>query len=283
MNYDLYTSILVMHDEFRPTDEGVSLAVDFSAPGLNALREQYSLTAIAGDGSAFDRAVRLMDWLTTHVRHNGSCNPEGERGAMTALTFAFDQPEKGVNCAWLATTLTECLLSLRIPARTVYIMPFAPYECDNHVVTEVWTGDAWVMLDPTCNCYARDSQGQPLSVLGLRAALAARQGIAFNDALRYNGQPYSREEHRDYLAKDLCWLRMAEVSGRADSRLVTLSPVGFDPHWHQLLNVQYRLQVQGDQPWLRDWLKWLESSGSNEVFCSPADAALPPREVTAHA
>ena len=277
MNYDLYASILIMHDAFRPTDAGVELAVDFTGPSLPTLREQYGLAAIAGEGSAFDRAVRVMDWLTTHVRHNGNCNPEGERCAMTALDFAFDQPDKGVNCAWLATTLTECLLSLAIPARTVYIMPFAPYECDNHVVTEVWTGDAWVMLDPTCNCFARDAEGTPLSVLGLRAALAARQPIAFNDGLRYNGQPYSHEEHRDYLAKDLCWLRMAEVSGRADSRFVVLAPVGFDPHRHQLLNVQYRLHVQGDQPWLRDWLTWLESSGSNEVFCAPEDALLPPR------
>ena len=276
MNYDLYASILIMHDEFRPTDESVKLAVDFTGPTLPVLREKYSLSAIAGDGSTFDRAVRVMDWLTTHVRHNGNCNPEGERGALTALDFAFDQPDKGVNCAWLATTLTECLLSLAIPARTVYIMPFAPYDCDNHVVTEVWTGESWVMLDPTCNCFAWDAQGNLLSVLGLRAALAARRKVAFNDSLRYNGQPYSHEEHRDYLSKDLCWLRMAEVSGRTDSRFVTLSPITFDPHRHQLLNVQYRLQVQGDQPWLRDWLKQLESADSTVVFCSPADAALPP-------
>lgn len=282
MNYDLYASILVMHDEFRPTDAGVSLAVDFTGPDLPVLREKYGLPAIAGEGCAFDRAIRLMDWLTTHVRHNGMCNPEGRRGALTALAFAFDQPDKGVNCAWLATTLTECLLSLEIPARTVYIMPFAPYDCDNHVVTEVWDGDRWIMLDPTCNCFARDAEGTPLSVLGLRAALASQQQITFNDGLRYNGQPYSHEEHRDYLAKDLCWLRMAEASGQEDSRFVTLAPVGFDPHRHQLLNVQYRLRVQGDQPWLRDWLTWLESSGANEVFCSPADAALPPKEVDAH-
>lgn len=280
MSYDLYTSILKMHDEFRPTQEGVRLAVDFTSPDLPALREKYGLAAIAGAGSSTDRAIRLMDWLTTHVRHNGSCNPEGRRCALTALEYAFDQPDKGVNCAWLASTLTELLLALSIPARTVYIMPFAPYDCDNHVVTEVWTGDAWVMLDPTCNCFARDAQGRLLSVLGLRAALADQQEIAFNDGLRYNSSPYSHEEHRDYLAKDLCWLRMAEISGQAESRFVTLAPVGFDPHRHQLLNVQYRLRVQGDQPWLRDWLKWLESSGSNEVYCAPEAAALPPHIIS---
>lgn len=272
MSYNLYASILAMLHRFEPTADGVQLSIDMTSPALAALRDEYGLAAVAGEGAAFDRAVRVMDWLTTHVRHNGSCNPDGPRCARTALTYAFDQPEKGVNCAWLATTLTECLLSLGIPARTVYIMPFAPYDCDNHVVTEAWAADGWVMLDPTCNCYVRDAQGQLLSVLTLRTALADRQPVAFNDGLRYNGQPYSQEKHRDYLAKDLCWFRIAETTGAAEGRLVTVAPVGFDPHRHQLLNVRYRMQVQGDQPWLRDWLKRLEASGAKDVFCS-AEAA----------
>lgn len=277
MSYDLYTSLLKMHDTFRPTSESVRLTIDMTARGLLELREQHGLAAIAGEGSDFDRAVRVMDWLTTHVRHNGMCNPEGPRCAQTALAFAFDQPERGVNCAWLATTLTECLLSLGIPARTVYIMPFAPYDCDNYVVTEVWTGDAWVMLDPTCNCFARDAQGKLLSVLGLRAVLADQQEVVFSDGLRYNMQPYSHEGHRDYLAKDLYWLRIPEQSRLGDpTRFVAVVPEGFDPQRHEKLNVQYRLRVQGDQPWLRDWLKVLESRSAAALFCSAEDAALPP-------
>ena len=32
MSYDLYTSLLKMHDTFRPSDEGVRLAIDMTAP-----------------------------------------------------------------------------------------------------------------------------------------------------------------------------------------------------------------------------------------------------------
>lgn len=275
MSYDLYTSLLKMHDAFRPTDEGVHLTIDCTAPELAALREQHGLGAIAGCGAAFDRAVRVMDWLTAHVRHNGMCNPEGPRCAMTALSYAFDQPDRGVNCAWLATTLTECLLSLGIPARTVYIMPFAPYDCDNHVVTEVWD-DGWSLLDPTCNCFVRDGAGHPLSVFGLRAAFANQQEVAFSEGLRYNMQPYKAEDHRDYLAKDLFWFRIAERTGFGDTgRFVTIAPEGFDPHRHEVLNVQYRLRVQGDQPWLRQWLEQLERKGGH-LFCSAEDAQKAP-------
>lgn len=274
MSYDLYTSLLKMHDAFRPTDEGVRLSIDFAAPELTELQEKYGLAAIAGEGDAFTQAIRMMDWLTSHVRHNGNCNPEGQRCALTALGYAFDQPDKGVNCAWLATTLTECLLSLGIAARTVYIYPFAPYDCDNHVVTHMWTGAQWAMLDPTCNCYARDQAGNLLDVFGLRAALADQQEVVFNDSLRYNGQPYKPEEHRDYLAKDLFWFQMAECSGKDDSRFVTMAPEGYDPHKRDVLNIQYRMRVQGDAEWLHRWLESMRDE--SPVYCSAEDARKAP-------
>lgn len=275
MSYDLYTSLLKMHDTFRPSDEGVYLSIDASAPELVTLCEKYDLSAIAGEGDAFIRAVRLMDWLTTHVRHDGGCNPQGLRCAMTTLEYAFDQPERGVNCAWLATTLTECLLSIGIPARTIYIMPFAPYDCDNHVVTQMWYAEqkCWVMLDPTTNCYVRDKVGNLLDVFGLRALLADQQEIVFNDGLRYNGQPYNAEEHRDYLAKDLFWFRVAEKSRYAEGagRSLTIAPEGYDPHKRELLNIRYRMRVQGDSTWLRDWLKAVEEN-DKLLYCSIDDA-----------
>lgn len=279
MSYDLYTSLLKMHDTFRLTDEGVHLSIDDSAPELAELREKYGLAAIAGEGDAFARAVRLMDWLTSHVRHDGSCNPEGQRCAMTALDYAFDKPERGINCAWLATTLTECLLSLGIPARTIYIMPFAPYDCDNHVVTHLWYAEKkrWVMLDPTTNCYTRDKAGNLLDVFDLRTLLADQQEVVFNDGLRYNGQPYNAEEHRDYLAKDLFWFRMVECSSCADNngRFVTIAPEGYDPHRRDVLNIQYRIRMYGDQQWLRDWLK-VTGRNDHPVYCSVDDARKAP-------
>lgn len=283
MSYDLYTSLLKMHDAFCSTSDSVRMTIDMTARGLQVLREQYDLDKIAGTGRDFDRAVRVMDWLTTHVRHNGMCNPEGPRGAKTALEYAFDQPERGVNCAWLAATLTECLLSLGLPARTVYIMPFAPYDCDNHVVTEVWAVSSayphgqWVMLDPTCNCFVQDTSGTLLSVFDLRTALADQQEVVFNKELRYNGQPHEPAAHREYLAKDLYWFRMAEQSRLGEpARYVNVLPEGFDLPRQEVLNVQYRLRVQGDQPWLRSWLEQLEKRRGSSLTVSPADAWAAP-------
>lgn len=274
MSYDLYASLLKMHDTFRQGDADIRLSIDYTSPDLAALREQYALPGIAGEGSDFDRALRLMDWLTAHVRHNGSCNPEGKWCAMTALAYAFDRPDRGVNCAWLATTLTDCLLSLGIPARTICILPFAPYDVDNHVVTHVWTGAQWVMLDPTANCFVSDKDGNPLDVFTLRALLADQQEVRLSEGLRYNGQPHPAEAHRDYLAKDLFWFQTAEVSGRPEARMVTITPEGYDPHKRDLLNAHYRRRLYGDSEWLRKWLESLQAKAP--LFCSVEEVLKAP-------
>ena len=275
MSYDLYTSLLKMHDTFRPSDDGVKLSIDYSAPELAVLREKYGLAAIAGEGESFTRAVRLMDWLTTHVRHDGSCNPEGKRCAMTALEYGYDQPERGINCAWLATTLTECLLSLGIPARTVFIMPFAPYDSDNHVVTHVWTGAQWVMLDPTTNSYVRDAEGNLLDVFTLREKLADQQEIVFNPEMRYNGKPCDVKYQRDYLAKNLFWFMMFNVSGcGCDPNTLAIAPEHYDPKRRDLLNIDYRIRQYGDAEWLHKWRKAVEDN--DYVYCSMEDARKAP-------
>lgn len=276
MSYDLYTSLLKMYDSFCPSDDSVNLLIDFSAPELATLREQYDLSAIAGAGNAFAKAIRLMDWLSTHVRHDGSCNPEGTRCAMTALQYAFDRSDRGVNCSWLATALTECLLSLGIPARTVYIMPFAPYDGDNHVVTQVWTGMQWVMLDPTTNSYAMDKEGHLLDVFSLRALMADQEEIVFSEGLRYNGHPYDATEHRDYFAKNLFWFQVAEVSRyqAAAEKMLVIAPMHYDPKRRDLLNIEYRSRRHGAAEWLEKWRKSLENT--EYIYCSIEEARKAP-------
>ena len=120
------------------------------------------------------------------------------------------------------------------------------------------------------------SGGRAQFLQDMLAALADRQEISFNETLRYNGGEYSHEEHRDYLAKDLFYFQLQEHTGKAHSRFVTIAPEGYDPHRRDLLNVRYRLQVQGDQPWLRDWLRQVEKS--QPVYAGVDALMAPPQE-----
>ena len=63
--------------------------------------------------------------------------------------------------------LAECCLALGIPARRVFIMPFSPYDTDNHVVNEIYddTREKWVMMDPTTGGMFVDENRTPLSLI----------------------------------------------------------------------------------------------------------------------
>ena len=57
----------------------VDIKYDFNAPEYARLREDYNLEAIAGEGSGFDRAVRLMDEFSGRLRHNGGHDDRRDR------------------------------------------------------------------------------------------------------------------------------------------------------------------------------------------------------------
>ncbi len=278
MSYEIYTSMLKMHDTFRPSSFGAALTCDFTSSRLTVLREQYDLPAIAGEGDTLTRAMRVMDWLTAHIRHNGSFNFQEGHIPLRVFEFAFDRADRGVNCTTLARTLSACLLSLGIAARPVGIYPFAPYDGDNHFVTECWCpeSDRWVMLDPTVNTCVRDETGTPLSCLDVRAALADQQPVTFSDGLRYNGAPYTAEEHRDYLAKDLFYLQFPTTSsyGAGGTSFVYLCPEGYDCQKRDVLNIQWRMRQYGEADWIREWLT--ATRKENRQYISPKAAYRAP-------
>ena len=77
--------------------------------------------------------------------------------------------------------LVECCLALGIYARRVSIMPFSPYDLDNHVVTEIYdrTLKKWIMLDPTTDGYFVDDASTALSLLEMRNKFANAEFITF--------------------------------------------------------------------------------------------------------
>lgn len=274
MNYEIYASLLKMNDTFRVPAKEVPLTVDFSAPELSELRERFDLPAIAGEGDSFARAMKVMDWLTTHLRHNGSFNfPDGHL-ALEVFSFAFDHQDKGVNCTTLARTLASCLLSLGIPARPVGIYPLAPYDGDNHFVTEMWCEerDKWILLDPTVNTCVLNKAGEPLSCLETRALLADQEEVRFSEGLRYNMAPHNPQKHRDYLAKDLFYFQFPRVSAYDTSRSSwrILAPRGFDVKRREILNILWRIHQYGESDWMRQWLDSTRHSAFR--YISPADA-----------
>jgi transglutaminase-like putative cysteine protease len=264
--YNVYSGILKMMDDFR--DDGLEVQIKYRLEDdYSELKNTYHLNEIAGGGSDFQKALNLLGWISSHIYHYGNYDNHVKNTAMDLLEYAFDKGINcGINCRSLSLALTECLLAIGIKARTVYILPFSPYDFDNHVVCEAWIKELnkWVMLDPTYNLYVSDKEGTPLGVVELRQKLADQEEIIFSEAANYNGNSIDKAEIISYLAKDLFWFIVSDIQGSDSenidgSRSISIVPVGYDAKKNDLANIDFRIKSWGDSPEMQNWRKNAEN------------------------
>jgi hypothetical protein len=250
-----YHALLKMYSIFRGTteNENIKLEFDFTDEKFFVLKSKYGLDTIAGIGDNLSKALNLLFWLCEHTDHFGSYDNHVPMNSLDLLEYAYDQgDERGLNCLNLSYILTECLLSIGLPARTVLIFPFSPRDSDNHVVTHVYIEDLdkWIMLDPTYNAYFKDADENILNLVELRGLLADGQDVFLNDEFSYNGTRLITDaEHvqyyKQYMAKDLFYFTIFEKSGfgRVNSgRNLVVNPEGFNLFEWTMDNVEYRIE-----------------------------------------
>lgn len=150
--------------------EDVEFSYDFENDDYPILISTYGIDDIAGSGTEFERALRLMDEFAPRLTHKSDYDNSVEMSALSLLEHSLDNKDNGINCRNKAQILNEMCLALGIYARKVWIMPNSGYDNDCHVVNEVWDTELnkWVMLDITNNEYWVDDSGNPLSVLEIR-------------------------------------------------------------------------------------------------------------------
>ena len=174
--YTMESGILRNNLEMRQGGE-VELQYDFDHEDYGHLIERYEIDRIAGEGSEFERAVRLMDEFATRLYHESWYDNHIEMEALPLLEYSLDNKSQGINCRNKAQILNEMCLALGIYSRKVWIMPNSGYDTDCHVVNEIWdtTYEKWIMLDITNDQYWVDENGIPLSVLEIRTKGAMQE------------------------------------------------------------------------------------------------------------
>ncbi|MBE6765563.1 MAG: transglutaminase domain-containing protein [Ruminococcaceae bacterium] len=167
--YIMESGILRNNLEFAD-GEDYEFVYDFENEEYPKLIEEYKIDKTAGDGSEFERAVRLMDEYAPRLTHKSNYDNSVDMNALSLLKHSLDNESHGINCRNKAQILNEMCLALGIYSRKVWIMPNSIYDSDCHVVNEVWDTKLgkWVMLDITNNEYWVDENGTPLSVLEIR-------------------------------------------------------------------------------------------------------------------
>ena len=171
-----YSGILKSHEKFRDGGNAV-ISYDFEHEDYKILLEKYNIAEIAGNGSEYEKALRLMNEFAPRLSHFGNFDYSVDIEALPLLEYSLDKPENGINCRCKAQILNEMLLSLGIYSRKLWIMPNSKYDGECHVVNEVWdtTLGKWVMVDISNNIYWVDKEGKPLSVLEIRQLAVNRE------------------------------------------------------------------------------------------------------------
>ena len=177
---DVYSGILFHNQDFETGNEE-DVIYEFDCPEFNELRTKYNLVKIAGNGSDFARAKRLLHYLAPRLTHSSWYDNHIECNALRLLEYSLNNPEQGINCLNKSKILVECCMALGIYARRVSIMPFSPYDFDNHVVAEIYdrTLEKWIMLDPTTDGYFIDETKTPLSLLEMRSKFANAEFVTY--------------------------------------------------------------------------------------------------------
>lgn len=247
-----------------------NISYQFDSLEYKELKQTYKLNDFVGK-SDFETCKNVLAWVNKNIVHTGNYDGSDRQDALTLLERAF-QTQNGINCLSMSIVLCECLLSLGIRARVVYMMPQAVEDGDNHVVVESYSSEwkKWVMLDATYGSYCLDTRGIVLNLQEIRNLIQQGEDYKFSDELNYNGETYlDIEDIKEYYKKNVFFFRCKSVqeygSHREHGNMVEVAPDGFDVHERMVKNLQYRMKLYGESDYFIKWLKY-ESTLENEYI-----------------
>ena len=244
---NVYSGILFHSQQFESGNAEENI-YEFECPEFEELRNKYNLVKVAGKGSDFVRAKILLHYLAPRLTHSPWYDNHIECNALRLLEYSLDNPEHGINCLNKSKILVECCLALGIHARRVRIMPYSPYDFDNHVVAEIYDKslEKWIMLDPTTDGYFIDETKSPLSLLEIRSKFANAEFITFvlsTDSLKDIHK--LRIKHLDtnmYICKNLFYFQVEKYSTFGEKKdFLHFVPLHFCIKQAMRANLEYRI------------------------------------------
>ena len=224
--------------------EDIVFSYDFDNSDYSVLISTYGIDKIAGSGTEFEQALRLMNEFAPRLTHKSDYDNSVEMTALSLLEHSFDNKGNGINCRNKAQILNEMCLALGIYSRKVWIMPNSGYDNDCHVVNEIWDTalNKWIMLDITNNEYWADENGTPLSILEIRQKGAMRE---FCTPIRPGDNTDNLEQLKDkyigdflYIMKNMVYMEYCDsyTVGESDT-LYLLFPNNLDTDYDKLISL----------------------------------------------
>jgi hypothetical protein len=202
------------------------------------LKQKFELDKIAGNGNEISQIINLMNWVNTHIKHNGSNSALKNSCTLNIIEYN-DKTGKGVNCRMVSTVLNDVYLSLGFKARIVSCLPNEDYDTENHVTNLVYSKslEKWVYMDPSFGAYVTDKNGVLLNHGEIRKALISGDSMIVR-GLIHNGEPYGggQKSYFEYMSKNLfrfscpLYSQYGYETDSSEPMYVNLNPQGYKEH-----------------------------------------------------
>lgn len=215
-----YLSILKRADQYNLSDNRPIPQFRYQQsdhPNLVALRKEFNLDSIAGQGTDVLKIINLMRWIHDLVPHDGMNGIPEVRNALSMLEVCKKE-SRGLNCRGLAIVLNECYLAMGMKSRIVTCLPKDSLKIDQdcHVINAVYSESLkkWLWIDPTNDAYVMNEKGELLSIEEVRERLINNKTLILNpDANWNNRNTQTREDYlENYMAKNLYILECPSTS-----------------------------------------------------------------------
>ncbi len=266
--------ILLLHSDFK-NECSEPIKYDFDCPEYEELKSKYKLEKIAGKGSDYIRAKRLLNYFSPRLKHRSDYDNHVECNALALLEYSFEKPENGINCLNKSKIFSEVCLAVGIKARRIVIYPYSPYDCDNHVVAEIFDreADKWIMMDPTTQGIFIDGNKTPLSMLEIRSKFADNEFVTFVkgnaelDDIDINKLKDRNLERNWYICKNSFRfsVRKYQGFGSKPDDWIDFVPVNYSVKKYEVENIKYRMDI---------YSKYYPTSDMPDAFKEWYDKAL---------
>ncbi|CAH1057577.1 transglutaminase-like domain-containing protein [Paenibacillus pseudetheri] len=208
-NHEIYLHFLrffneYSNKEFKWDEDG--FIYDYRDTRLTKLREDYRLECVAGKhNNEILRLLNIMRWANEMLRHKRTGDfPESSINALNILKFSREK-RVTVNCAMHSIVLTEALLSLGYPARSISCLPMDIEVSDSHAICVAYSKSLskWIALDPSFSIYVTDLNNNILDLNEIRNKIIQGEDITINQYKRINTSDFDTNWYKSYLTKNL--------------------------------------------------------------------------------
>lgn len=171
------------YDNTSPSDFRYNFVYHAQYPEL--LRA-YPLADIAGNGTTFEQALNLMNWLSEKTFYCGNSRL-GKNDLSSIIGYSFDKGWEGaINCEHKATLLQEFLIALHHFAHIICFERYCVNDSNTaitsincHVCVHLYLPEEnkWILLDPSFGTYFTDKNGKKLNIVEIQETLRRKEDV----------------------------------------------------------------------------------------------------------